>query len=465
MEYNFTLLGKGIEMKRREFIKLSAVAGGSMLASNWLLETEVASAASNEIASKDGILQLTLVADEKLIKYGNTTRWAMTYNGIFPAPTLRANPGDTLKITLVNKLNQATNLHTHGLHVSPSRNSDNPLVMVAPGETFNYEIKIPLTQKSGTFWYHPHHHELSAGQVASGLAGVLVVGDALDQKPVIKNSTERIIVLADPRIGKTSAVAATSGMDLMHGRSGPNTLINGELVPAFSAVGSTPERWRIVNSCVSQYQTISIPGAEVFQVSSDSSRLSKVMRTNQVTLTPGQRTELIISAPKAGIYKVQNGQQELAKIEFNSATKSVTPQELLPLSKISKIDKRCTITIEGSGMGMMGGMKHEAAFTFDGKSFDPKRVDQSVKFNTTEEWTLINPSSMDHPFHLHAWPFQVSNDGSGKYLDGWHDTVNLPSGKTVKIRIPFVDVSGTTVYHCHILDHEDAGMMGIIKVS
>lgn len=465
MEYNFTLLGKGIEMKRREFIKLSAVAGGSLLASNWLLETEVASAASNEIASKNGILQLTLVADAKLIKYGNSSRWAMTYNGVFPAPTLRANPGDTLKIKLVNKLNQATNLHTHGLHVSPAKNSDNPLVMVAPGETFNYKIKIPLTQKSGTFWYHPHHHELSAGQVASGLAGVLVVEDALDQKAIIKDSTERIIVLADPRIGKTSAVAATSGMDLMHGRSGPNTLINGELVPAFSAVGSTPERWRIVNSCVSQYQAISIPGAEVFQVSSDSSRLSKVMRTNQVTLTPGQRTELIISAPKAGIYKVQNGQQELAKIEFNSATKSVTPQELLPLSKISKIDKRRTITIEGSGMGMMGGMKHEAAFTFDGKPFDPKRIDQSVKFNKTEEWTLINPSSMDHPFHLHAWPFQVANDGSGNFLDGWHDTVNLPSGKTVKIRIPFVDISGTTVYHCHILDHEDAGMMGIIKVS
>ena len=85
-------------MKRRDFIKLSAVAGGSLLASNWLLETEIANAASSEIASKDGILQLTLVADEKLIKYGNTTRWAMTYNGIFPAPTLRANPGDTLKI-------------------------------------------------------------------------------------------------------------------------------------------------------------------------------------------------------------------------------------------------------------------------------------------------------------------------------------------------------------------------------
>lgn len=452
-------------MKRRDFIKLSAVAGGSLLASNWLLETEIANAASSEIASKDGILQLTLVADEKLIKYGNTTRWAMTYNGIFPAPTLRANPGDTLKITLVNKLNQATNLHTHGLHVSPTKNSDNPLVMVAPGETFNYKIKIPLTQKSGTFWYHPHHHELSAGQVASGLAGVLVVEDALDQKAIIKDSTQRLVVLADPRIGKTSAVAATSTMDLMHGRSGPNTLVNGVLVPSFTAIGSTPERWRVVNSCVSQYQTISIPGAEIFQVSADSSRLSKLTRTNQVTLTPGQRTELLITAPKAGTYKVQNDQQEVARIAFNSASRSITAQELLPLSKINKIDKRRTITIEGSGMGMMGGMKHEAAFTFDGKSFDSKRVDQSVKFNTTEEWTLINPSSMDHPFHLHTWPFQVSDDGSGKYLDGWHDTVNLPSGKTVKIRIPFVDVSGTTVYHCHILDHEDAGMMGIVKVS
>ena len=379
-------------MKRRDFIKLSAVAGGSLLASNWLLETEIANAASSEIASKNGILQLTLIADEKLIKYGNTTRWAMTYNGIFPAPTLRANPGDTLKITLVNKLNQATNLHTHGLHVSPSKNSDNPLVMVAPGETFKYEIKIPLTQKSGTFWYHPHHHELSAGQVASGLAGVLVVEDALDQKAIIKDSTERLILLADPRIGKTSAVAATSAMDLMHGRSGPSTLVNGILVPSFTAISSTPERWRIVNSCVSQYQTISIPGAEIFQVSADSSRLSKLTRTNEVTLTPGQRTELLVSAPKAGIYKVQNNQQEVARIAFNSASRSITAQELLPLSKINKIDKRRTITIKGSGMGMMGGMKHEAAFTFDGKPFDPKRVDQNVKFNTPEEWTLINPS-------------------------------------------------------------------------
>jgi FtsP/CotA-like multicopper oxidase with cupredoxin domain len=88
-----------------------------------------------------------------------------------------------------------------------------------------------------------------------------------------------------------------------------------------------------------------------------------------------------------------------------------------------------------------------------------------VKFGTTEEWVINNPTGMHHPFHIHVWPFQIVDDGYGKSHEGWHDTISLPSGSTVRIRIPFVDIAGTTVYHCHILDHEDAGMMGIVKVS
>ena len=452
-------------MDRRAFLKLSTVAGGSLLASNWLFDAPLALASSPVLTSTNGILKLTLVADEKLIKYGNSTRWAMTYNGVFPAPTLRAKPGDTLEITLVNKLSNPTNLHTHGLHTSPSGNGDNPLLMIEPGKTFKYSIKIPMTQKSGTFWYHPHHHELSAGQVASGLAGALIVEDVLDQIPLMAKSTERVIVLADPRIGKTSAVASTSPMDRMHGRSGPNTLTNGALVPSFQSNGGSIERWRIINSCVSQYQTISVPGAELWQVASDSSRLAKPTSINSITLTPGQRTEILISAPKAGTYTVQNEIQPIAKLNFSAKSDSVTSASLLPYVPITKVDKKRTITVKGSGMGMMGGMNHEASFTFDGKAFDPNRIDQSVKLSSTEEWTISNTTSMDHPFHLHVWPFQVSDDGSGKSLQGWHDTVNLPSGRSVKIRIPFADIKGTTVYHCHILDHEDAGMMGIIKVN
>lgn len=452
-------------MDRRTFIKLSTVAGGSLVAANWLFDTPLASAATQEIMSSNGILKVTLVADEKLIKYGNSTRWAMTYNGVFPAPTLKAKPGDTLEITLVNKLSNPTNLHTHGLHTSPAGNGDNPLLMIEPGKSFKYSIKIPITQKSGTFWYHPHHHELSAGQVSSGLAGALIVEDALDQIPLLSKSTERVIVLADPRIGKTSAVANTSPMDPMHGRSGPNTLVNGGLLPTYKSNGSSIERWRIINSCVSQYQTISIPGADFWQLSSDSARLTKPTKISSITLTPGQRTEILISAPKSGTYTVQNEIQSLAKLNFSTKSDSVSTVSLLPFVPITKVDKKRTIRVEGSGMGMMGGMNHEASFTFDGKTFDPNRIDQSVKFGSTEEWIISNPSSMHHPFHLHVWPFQVIDDGTGRSLQGWHDTVNLPSGKSVKIRIPFVGIEGTTVYHCHILDHEDAGMMGIIRVS
>ncbi len=182
-------------------------------------------------------------------------------------------------------------------------------------------------------------------------------------------------------------------------------------------------------------------------------------------MTPGQRTELLISAPKSGIYVVQNEIQSLARLEFSAKSDVVSTVSLLPYVPIVKVDKKRVIKVKGSSMRAMGGKNHEASFTFDGKTFDPNRIDQSVNFGSNEEWTISNTSSMNHPFHLHTWPFQVIDDGSGKSLQGWHDTVNLPSGKSVKIRIPFSDIKGTTVYHCHILDHEDTGMMGLIKVS
>jgi FtsP/CotA-like multicopper oxidase with cupredoxin domain len=254
-------------------------------------------------------------------------------------------------------------------------------------------------------------------------------------------------------------------MDLMHGRIGPNTLVNGILLPTFKARGSSVERLRIINSCVSQYQSISVPGVEMWKVSSDSSRLSKLEKTTSITLTPGQRSEVLVAAPKAGTFTIQNDFQSLAKLIFNEKTRELASSSLLPYSPIRKVDRKRTITVKGSGMGMMSGMRHEDSFTFDGKAFNSKRIDQSVKFGSVEEWTISNPSSMEHPFHLHTWPFQVTNDGRGKSLQGWHDTVNLPPKGVVKIRIPFVGIKGTTVYHCHILDHEDAGMMGIIKVS
>jgi len=105
------------------------------------------------------------------------------------------------------------------------------------------------------------------------------------------------------------------------------------------------------------------------------------------------------------------------------------------------------------------------SFTIDGQSFDAARTNITADLGTTEDWVITNTSNMDHPLHLHAWPFRVIDRTSGAPdVPGWKDTVNVPAGSTVTIRVPFTDITGRTVYHCHILDHEDQGMMGVIRV-
>ena len=112
----------------------------------------------------------------------------------------------------------------------------------------------------------------------------------------------------------------------------------------------------------------------------------------------------------------------------------------------------------------MGGSGGDGQFRIDGRSFDAGRVDITTALGTTEDWVIHNTSTMDHPFHLHVWPFRVVERSDGAALpSGWKDTVNVPAGQTVRLRIPFHDIPGRTVYHCHILDHEDLGMMGVIE--
>ena len=155
-----------------------------------------------------------------MVPWRGGQRWALTYNGKTPGPTLRVRPGDRLRVTLSNRLDSPTNLHVHGLHVSPNAASDNVFVMIGPGEEHTYEYLIPADHPSGTFWYHPHHHGTVAEQVAAGMAGVIIIDDELDTLPPIANTTERIMVLSDPRIGTTSDVLRWSMMGMMQGRFG-----------------------------------------------------------------------------------------------------------------------------------------------------------------------------------------------------------------------------------------------------
>jgi FtsP/CotA-like multicopper oxidase with cupredoxin domain len=126
------------------------------------------------------------------------------------------------------------------------------------------------------------------------------------------------------------------------------------------------------------------------------------------------------------------------------------------------VDRTRTIRLGGGMGGMGGGM---GAFTIDGRTFDMGRIDIEAAIDTIEEWTIVNDSMMAHPFHLHVWPMRVVGDGDGAADSTWRDTVNVAAGSSVTVRIPFHDFTGTAVYHCHILDHEDMGMMGVIRVG
>jgi FtsP/CotA-like multicopper oxidase with cupredoxin domain len=464
-----------LNLNRRSFLLGSGVVAGASLATTLgvkgLAEQAFALVPTlqepKRIFSINGAINLNLEASGMLIPYNGGQRWALAYNKSLPAPTLVAAPGDILNITLKNATNLPTNLHTHGLHVSPAKNGDNPLVKIMPGESFQYSIKIPKNQTSGTFWYHPHHHEFTAMQLSGGLAGAIIIKDKIDAQPAFATSTDRIIMFADPRIGRNENVLSTSMMDHMHGRSGPNVLINGSLNPHISATSSRAERWRLINACPSRYLNIRVENADLLLVGTDGGRMNTPARISSVTMTPGQRFEVVIIPTKRGRHRIYDGTKAIGEVVGSVSASNLMANAALGSIPLLKADRTRTIRIDGAGMMAMGsGMgDHEMSYSFDGTPFDPQVVNQQVKLGTVEDWVIENTTAMHHPFHIHAWDFQVIDRGDGRSESGWKDTINVPAHASVRIRIDFADFGGTTVYHCHILDHEDAGMMGIVRVA
>jgi FtsP/CotA-like multicopper oxidase with cupredoxin domain len=449
-------------------------------------------ASPKELRSSGGRLELELVAAPAQVPWGSGTRYALAYNGSVPGPTLRVRPGDTISLRLSNELDAPTNLHTHGLHISPDGASDNVLVMIDPGSAHDYEYVIPSDHPSGTFWYHPHHHGNVATQVSGGLCGVIVVEDDLDDQPALADTSERVLVLSDPTIGPDDTVLSVSQMVQMQGREGDVVLVNGQLRPVITAATGTTERWRIVNASASRYYRLSVSLDTMHQIASDHGRLAKPRPVDQLDLAPGQRAEVLVRLDQPGQVVLRSavvergmsmhggsgmggmggmgasgraagstidlltlavGGQFKAAPALPTALRATDPVEALP------VDRTRAITFGAMGMGA-------GEFTIDGKTFAVDRVDTTVAIDTIEDWTVTNASMMDHPFHLHVWPFRVVDRSNRTPLDpGWRDTVNVPAGESVTVRVVFRDFTGTAVYHCHILDHEDLGMMGVIRVQ
>lgn len=485
-------------INRRKFLILSSGAAGSV----WLTRCAAIPGtlspirpAMASIVSNDGLLEVSLEARSGLITLGKQQGQLITYNNSVPGPRLEAKPGDTVRIHFSNRLSQSTNLHFHGLHVSPTGNADNIFLSVPANETLTYELTLPQNHPAGTFYYHPHLHEFVAEQVFGGLGGIFVVRGELDQIPEVQAAQEAFLFLKDFALDANVQIPMPGHMDLMQGREGSILTVNGQVNPNFSLPAGGLLRLRLVNASAARFYRLKLEDHPFYLIATDGGAIAEPVEFSELLLSPGERAEVLVQGNRAPRqYRLLNlpydrggmmgggmmgsmmggmhsaggadAAQTIATVTYQdaSATPVPLPQQLLPVEALPHPQQSRRIEMS---MSMGNGMGMPMAFLFNGKAFEMDRIDASVQLGTVEDWDLVNvdPDGMEHSFHLHTHPFQVvSRNGEPEPYRSWQDTVRVRARETVRIRISFRDYPGKTVYHCHVLDHEDLGMMGIVEV-
>lgn len=452
---------------------VDALAGGASL--NDLVKLR-------NTSSQAGLFRASLVAapvSVPLLAGAATEFWA--YNASLPGPLIEVMEGDTVEILFENRLPQATTVHWHGLPVPPDQDG-NPHDGVAPGDKRLYRFTLPVGS-AGTYWYHPHPHGTTPEQVYRGLAGTFIVRAKVDPLSAIP---ERLLVISDLKLGEDGRIAPNDANDEMNGREGQFALVNAQRQPVLAFDRGGRERWRLWNASSARYLRLVLPEANLTLVGTDGGLLERPINgLGELLLSPGERAEVIVEA--AG----NRGRVELVAAPYNRGKMGTVPAETalslltvdfskvtgadLPTlpAKLRRIDdlgrpeaKKRVVFSEK--MSMAGG-QHAMLFLVNGKQFDINRIDLVSKIKQVELWEIANVSDMDHPFHIHGTQFQViERELNGRVIPApyraWRDTVNLKSGETVRIKL-VQRFKGLRMFHCHILEHEGAGMMGQLQVE
>jgi FtsP/CotA-like multicopper oxidase with cupredoxin domain len=492
---------------RRQFLTLAGATVGALVLPRCASMQTGETPRGDRYISRDGLLEVDLTAQMQRVRLGAAGRpvTLMTYNGQLPGPILEARPGDTLRIRFTNALPDPTNLHYHGLHIPPSGTADNVFLSIPPGERFTYDFTLPTDHPAGTFWYHPHHHGRVAEQVFGGLAGVLIVRGALDELPELQAATEAVMVLQDFEIANQQ-IATPSPMVQMWGREGSILTVNGQHRPRVTVPQAGLLRLRIVNASPSRFYRLAIASHPMYLIATDAGAIETPVPLEELLLVPGERAEVLIHGTEApdtyeirtlpydrGLMGMMQGMAQrtptsdqsevLADLVYGDRTLEMAPpSQLLSVAALPEPSQVRQFVLDHGmgqmgnmgnmgGMGGMGGMRQGMGgmmpgFLINGQAFDHHRVDTTVQLNTVEDWEIINDGGMDHPFHIHVNPFQVvERNGLPEANRAWKDTVLVKRYERVRLRVAFNQFPGRTVYHCHILDHEDRGMMGILDIS
>ena len=398
------------------------------------------------------------------------------YNGSVPGPTLDVREGDHVIIHFRNALPEATTVHWHGIHL-PFESDGSPFHPIKPGETHDYEFTVrPGT--AGTYWYHPHPDRRTGFAIGKGLFGGIIVRAADDPLPA--SIPDKLLILSDNRflqdgaIDFPDAMSQHGGIDEENGREGPILFVNGHVMPTLTIRSGEVQRWRIVNASAGRIYRIALAGHTFLHVGSDGGLFEKPLEVKEILVTTGERVELIVRGTDG-----PGAKSTLENLPYDRYAPQTRPRDwqttrgLLTLQTTNETPLTpVTIPMTLRRVIPLDTTKSTAVRTIvfgqgiiNGKTMDMSRVDVSTHVGATEIWEIENIVGMDHPFHLHGFQFQVlDRDGVPEPYRAWKDMLNIPKHSTARIIVRYDDYPGKWMFHCHILDHEDHGMMGVLEV-
>lgn len=408
-------------------------------------------------------------------------------NGSYLGPTLKVRNGSAIRFNVTNDLGEPSSLHWHGMHL-PARMDGGPHQIVRPGKTWASEFTVK--QKAASLWYHPHLMGKTAEHVWRGMAGMVIVEDAETDALPLPNSygiDDVPLVLQDRALTRDGRMDYNLSMhSRMMGMVGNIPFTNGTYAPHFEAT-TTKLRLRILNGSNASTYNLALSGGQSFtQIATDGGFLEAPVVLSLLQMAPAERAEIIVDlvagenimlnyvtvgSSSGGMMNENDNVPVFPFLEIRPAanlTQSADlPSRLTTMEWLNEADavKTRIFNLEMQmGMGRMsdGGNSH----SINGKVMDMAHIDEVVNLGDTEIWELRNVSMMPHPFHMHDVQFQIL-DRNGRppaaNEHGRKDVVMVNPGETVRIIMRFedyADADAPFMYHCHILEHEDAGMMG-----
>ncbi|MGH7524690.1 MAG: multicopper oxidase family protein [Gemmatimonadales bacterium] len=429
------------------------------------------------ISTTPGTVEVNLTAEPARVALlpGHVTD-AYTYNGTVPGPTLDVREGDRVIIHFRNHLPEPTTIHWHGLHI-PADMDGSPLRPVAAGGQYDYVFTIPRGT-AGTYWYHPHPDARTGYQIAKGLFGAIIVRDPHDPLPAAL--PEKLLILSDNRFAPDGSpeIADSQSMqgliDQENGREGNVLLVNGQVMPVISIRSGEVQRWRVINVSAARIYRLAIPGQSLIHVGDDGGLFDRPVTIPEFLLANSERVELLVRG--AGAPDSRTTLRDLPYDRYDPHTRPAdwaVPRDLLtiqysdapPVTSVAIPDHLRMITALDTSRVTARHVIVMSQGLINGRTMDMHRVDVTSRLGATEIWEIQNVVTMDHPFHLHGFQFQIlDRNGVPEPYPSWKDVVNVPKHESVRFIVRLDDFPGEFMFHCHILDHEDHGMMGILEV-